>query len=114
MGSAYGAGNQTGGLLSGLQQQAVSNQQAGVGTADQANQAAQYGPMLQLQAASQQTGIPLANLAAMMGVALPSGQAFGTTTGTSSGQQQLSGAQQFGLIAQGLKNIIPLPKPTGT
>jgi hypothetical protein len=78
MGSAYGAGNTTGGLLSGLQQQFLANQQAGIGASQQATQAQQYGPMLQLQAEAQRRGIPLETLAAQMGIALPAGQAFGT------------------------------------
>jgi hypothetical protein len=82
-GSLYGAGNTTGGLLTGLNQQGLANQQAGIGASQQATQAQQYGPMLQLQAEAQRRGIPLQTLAAQMGIALPAGQAFGTqaTTG---------------------------------
>lgn len=109
MASLYGAGNSTGGLLSGLQQQYNANQQAGVGTADSALSAQQYGPMLQLQAMSYQTGIPLQTLATQMGIALPAGQAFGTTagtnTGTATGSNTMSGAQQFATIAGGAKNL---------
>ncbi|HEY7246270.1 MAG TPA: tail fiber domain-containing protein [Xanthobacteraceae bacterium] len=85
-GSLYGAGNTTGGLLTNLNQTALANQQAGIGAADSANRAQQYGPLLELQAQAQARGIPLQTLAAEMGIALPSAQAFGMTT--SNMQQQ--------------------------
>ena len=85
-GSLYGAGNTTGGLLTGLNQQALMNEQAGVGVADAANATQAYGPLLELQAQAQARGIPLQTLAAEMGIALPAGQAFGTTNQT--GQTQ--------------------------
>ncbi len=125
--SLYGAGNATGGLLSGLQQQAMANQQAGIGAADQANQAQQYGPLLQLQAEAQRRGIPLQTLAAQMGIALPAGQAFGTTTGTNQGatttsvplsQQLIGGAiGGLGLLGGlgGLKGVTSgITKPGGS
>lgn len=117
MSSLYGAGNATGGLLSGLQQQYNANQQAGIGAADQANAATQYGPMLQLQAMSYQTGIPLQTLAAQMGIALPAGQAFGTTagtnTGTATGSKTMSGAEQYGTIAKGTGGLLGSAFPYG-
>jgi hypothetical protein len=107
MGSLYGAGNTTGGLLSGLNQQALANMQAGIGASGDATAAQQYGPLLQLQAAAQARGIPLATLAAQMGLTLPAAQAFGTTNTIGTGQNtgQLSGAQQFGTIAGGLSGL---------
>jgi hypothetical protein len=83
--SLYGAGNQTAGLLSGLDQAKLANQQAGIAAADSATQAQQYGPLLELQAEAQRRGIPLQTLAAQMGIAMPSAQAFGTTVGNTSG-----------------------------
>jgi hypothetical protein len=90
MGSLYGAGNTTGGLLSGLNQQALANMQSGIGASQQATQAQQYGPLLQLQAAAQARGIPLQTLAAQMGITLPAGQAFGTQITTGTGNQTTS------------------------
>jgi hypothetical protein len=90
MGSLYGAGNTTGGLLSQLQQQSVANQQAGIPAAQQALQGTQYGPLLELQAEAQRRGIPLQTLASEMGIALPVGQAFGTTVGNQTGQMTTS------------------------
>ncbi len=109
--SLYGAGGNTAGLLSGLNQTGLANQQAGIGAAQQAFQAQQSGPLLALQAQSQITGIPLQILAQQAGISLPAAQAFGTTnstqTGTQTGQtqNQMSGAQQFALISGGLKNL---------
>jgi hypothetical protein len=97
MGSLYGAGNTTGGLLSQLNQQALANQQAGIGASQQATAAQQYGPLLELQAEAQRRGIPLETLAAQMGIALPAGQAFGTqvTTGTEQKQTSVPLSQQI-------------------
>ena len=97
MGALYGAGNTTGGLLSGLNQQGLANQQAGIGATDAATQAQQYGPMLQLQTEAARRGIPLQALAQQMGIALPAASAFGTQTGNTTGQTttQLPLAQQL-------------------
>jgi hypothetical protein len=88
--SLFSGGGQTAGLLSGLDQTRLANEQAGIGAADAANQAQQYGPMLQLQAEAQRRGIPLQTLAAQMGIALPAGQAFGTQVSNTTGQQTTS------------------------
>jgi hypothetical protein len=84
-GSLYGAGNTTAGLLTGLNQLGLQNQQAGAGMANTANQASQYGPLLELQAQSMSTGIPLQTLAAQAGIAMPAANAFGTQTGSGTG-----------------------------
>jgi hypothetical protein len=89
MGSLYNAGNTTGGLLTGLNQAALDNMQAGIGAAGQATAAQQYGPLLQLQTAAQERGIPMQALAQEMGIALGPTQAFGTTSGTTQNQSPL-------------------------
>ena len=120
--SLYGAGNATGGLLSGFRQQAMANQQAGIGAADQANQAQQYGPLLQLQAEATRRGIPLQTLAAQS-TRCRRAQAFGTTIGNTQGttttsvpplQQIIGGAVGgLGLLGGlgGLKGV--MSGPTG-
>ncbi len=84
MNSLYGAGNQSAGLLSQLDQTALGNRSTGVGVAGQAQSAANdpYNQILAVEA--QRRGIPLQTLAAQMGIALPIGSAFSTvnTTGT--------------------------------
>ena len=84
----FGAGGQTAGLLSGLNQTSLGNMQAGIGAAGAADQSAQYGPLLQLQAQSMATGIPLQTLAAQMGLVAPAAAQFGTQTGSSAGNVQ--------------------------
>lgn len=111
-GNLFGAGNTTAGTLSGLNQLSLANQQAGIGAAGAANEAEQYGPLLQIQA---QTGIPLQQLAAIMGIALPAGATLGTQNqtqqGTQSGQQtgtatkEASGLEQFQQFASGLGSL---------
>jgi hypothetical protein len=116
--SLFNAGNTSNALLSGLQQQAVANQTQGIGAAGNAFSMSAAGPELQLQALSQQTGIPLNILAQEMGIALPATTGFGTTTGsgtstgtttgqgTSSQTNQMSGAQQFALLASAFGNMM--------
>ena len=91
----YGAGNSTTGLLAGLNQTALGNQQAGISAADAANQAQQYGPLLQLQAEAQRRGIPLQTMAAQMGITLPAAQAFSQQNGQSTTAQSVPLSQQL-------------------
>ena len=83
--SLYGAGGQTAGLLSNLDQARLANQQAGIGAADAALTSQNWGPTQQLAVEAQRRGIPLQTLAAQYGMVLPAAQAFATTAGTSSG-----------------------------
>ena len=83
--SLYGAGGQTAGLLSNFDQARLANQQAGIGAADAALTAQNWGPTQQLAVEAQRRGIPLQTLAAQYGMVLPAAQAFATTAGTSSG-----------------------------
>jgi hypothetical protein len=89
----YGAGGQTAGLLSGLDQARLGNMQAGITAADAANTAQNWGPMQILQIEAQRRGIPLETMAAQMGVVLPAAQAFGTTTGNQKTTKTLSDAE---------------------
>jgi hypothetical protein len=78
----YNAGNATGGLLSQLDQIALGNMQAGIGAAEAARDIGNdpFNQVLAIEA--QRRGIPLQVLAQQMGIALPIGSAFGTTTGS--------------------------------
>lgn len=95
-GSLYGAGNTTASNLTNLQQMFNQNQQAGIGAADAANAAQQYGPMLRLQAEAQKTGIPLQTLAQQLGIVAPITQAFG--------QQAGQGTQSTNMTGSGTQN----------
>ncbi|MCC6779764.1 MAG: tail fiber domain-containing protein [Hyphomicrobiales bacterium] len=80
----YGAGGQTAGLLSQLDQQRLANQQAGIGAANAALQAASYAPQQQLAIEAQRRGIPLQNLQQLAGIGVPiaglGNQSIGTKT----------------------------------
>jgi hypothetical protein len=82
-GSLYGAGGQTAGLLSNLDQTRLGNQQAGITAADAANTAMNWGPMQELAIEAQRRGIPLDTLTKQMGLVLPAAQAFGSKTSES-------------------------------
>lgn len=87
-------GPTTAGILSALDQARLGNMTAGVNVAGDAWNAAQSGPMLQLQAEAQRRGIPLQTLAAEMGIALPVGQAFATTNSTGNISGTMNGQTQ--------------------
>ncbi len=78
----YGAGGQTAGLLSQLDQQRLANQQAGIGASDAALQAQNYGPMQQLAIEAQRRGIPLQNLQQLAGIGVPIAGLGSSSTGT--------------------------------
>jgi len=111
-GSLYGAGNASYGMLNQNQAAANANAQAGVGVGTQALDAQNWGANSILAAEAQRQGIPIQNLTTLLGAVSPVAQAFGTTNGTTSGSQTMSGAQQFGTIAQGIGNLWPKTKFT--
>lgn len=112
-GNLFGAGTGMSSLLSGLDQTKLGNMFQGIGGATQAQNAAISPWNAILQAESQKTGIPLSILSQLAGIAGPLGQQFGTTTGHSTGTQQMSGAQQFATIMGGIGNLMPKGPITG-
>ena len=106
-GSIYGAGNTTYGLLNGTNATANENFTNGVGTAGKALDASNFGANAALQAEAQKFGIPASQYATLLGAIAPVAAQFGTNTGHSEGEQQMSGAQQFATIAQGLGSLWP-------
>jgi hypothetical protein len=103
----YGAGNTTGGILTGLNQQSLANKQAGVGMSnfvgDQfANQQKQV-----LEAEAIRRGIPVQALGLLANIGIPiaglGGQSTGT--GTSKGEHNMSGVDKFGKIASGVSTL---------
>lgn len=83
----FGAGQGTAGLLTGLNQQALTNQQAGVGAAGSFLDALNYGPNATLAAEAQKTGIPLSILSGIAGIATPIAGLGRDTTGTATTTQ---------------------------
>jgi hypothetical protein len=103
--SLYGAQNSTSGLLSGLNQQALANQQQGVASSQDALNAQNYTPQQQLALAQLLQSIPAQNLGLLAQIGIPIAQLGKQTSGTTTGTQQMSGADQFDKIAGGIKNI---------
>ena len=97
MGSLYGAGNTTAGLLSSLNQQALANRQAGLGVASTGQSFANMPYAQQLAAAAQARAIPLQTLQTLVSMGVPiagvgssfanTGATSGTTAGTQTGTQ---------------------------
>jgi hypothetical protein len=101
-GNLYGAGNTNAGLLTGLQQQSLANQGQGVTAAGQALDANNQGANATLAAEAARRGIPVQALGLLSQIGIPIAGLGGTSSGTSNGSQTMSGAQQFGLIANGM------------
>lgn len=96
MDSLFGAGGQTAGMLSGLDQTRLGNRQTGVAAAQEAMNAQNYGANSILQAEAMRRGLPLGNLGQLSSLLLPiaglGSQSSGTMTGTMS--QTMSPLQQ--------------------
>ncbi|MDR3469826.1 MAG: tail fiber domain-containing protein [Xanthobacteraceae bacterium] len=104
--SLYGAGNATYGLMNDGQAAANANIQNGAGLASTALAAQNYAPNAILNAEQQAFAIPAGNYATLLGAVSPVAQSFGTTTGTGTGSQTESGAQQFGQLASGFGSLL--------
>lgn len=101
----FGAGGQTAGLLSGLDQTKLANQQAGLGAAQTAGEFSNSPYLQTLAVEAQRRGIPLETLASQMGLVLPAAQAFSNQTGTSTTTKQMSPAEQFATITGGIGKL---------
>jgi hypothetical protein len=112
-GNLYNAGNTTGGLLSGLNQQSLANKGVGVGAISAGQDALNSGATNTLAAEAQRLGIPLQNLGMLAQIGVPIAGLGGQSSGTSTGTQQMSGAQQFGQIAGGVGGLFKSFFPGG-
>jgi hypothetical protein len=112
-GNLYNAGNTNAGILSGLNQQKLSNQGQGVTAAGAANDAQNAGANATLQAEAARRGIPVQALGMLAQIGIPIAGLGGQSTGKSQGTQQMSGAQQFGMIANGTGNLFKSFFPGG-
>ena len=102
----YNAGNTTAGALSGLQQNYLANQGQGVSAAQSALDAQNYGANATLAAEAQRRGIPVQALGLLANIGVPIAGLGTQTSGTTTGTQQMSGAQQFATIAGGIGNLL--------
>jgi len=110
-GNLYNAGNTNAGILSGLNQQKLSNQAQGITAAGAANEAANAGANATLEAEAKRRGIPVQALGLLAQIGIPIAGLGSQSTGQSQGTQQMSGAQQFATIAGGIGNIGKLFSP---
>jgi len=104
-GNLYNAGNSTSGLLSGLNQQDLANKGVGLGAIGAGQDALNSGANNILAAEAQKLGIPLQNLGLLAQIGVPIAGLGGSSSGTRTGEQQMSGAQQFATIAGGLGSL---------
>ncbi len=109
----YNAGNTNAGLLSGLQQQFLVNQGQGVTAAQSALDAQNYGANATLAAGAKRRGIPVQALSLLAQIGVPIAGLGSQSSGTTTGTQQMSGAQQFATIAGGIGNLLKFLKPPG-
>jgi hypothetical protein len=98
-GNLYNAGNTNAGLLSGLQQQYLQNQGAGVGAAGAANDAANAGANATLAAEAARRGIPVQNLGLLANIGIPIAGLGGQSSGTSNTTTQLPWYAPLGAIS---------------
>jgi hypothetical protein len=112
-GNLYQAGNTNAGILSGLNQQRLSNQAQGVTAAGAANEAQNAGANATLEAEAKRRGIPVQALGLLAQIGIPIAGLGGQSTGTSTGTQQMSGADQFLKIANGAGGLFKSFFPTG-
>jgi hypothetical protein len=102
----YNAGNTTAGTLSGMQQSYLGNQGQGVAAAQSALDAQNYGANATLAAEAQRRGIPVQALGLLAQIGVPIAGLGSQSNGTTTGTQQLSGADQFSKLAGGIGNIV--------
>ena len=112
-GNLYNAGNTNAGILSGLNQQKLSNQAQGITAVGAANEAANAGANATLEAEAKRRGIPVQALGLLAQIGIPIAGLGSQSTGQSQGTQQMSGAQQFGMIANGTGNLFKSFFPGG-
>ncbi|MEY9465823.1 hypothetical protein ABH973_006236 [Bradyrhizobium ottawaense] len=106
-GNLYNAGNTTAGLQTGLTQQDLANRTQGVATANDALSANNWGANQVLNAQQLLQSIPQQNLAGWAQIGTPIAGLGSQSSGTSTTENQMSGAQQFATILQGIGSLIP-------
>lgn len=102
----YNAGNTTANTLSGMQQNYLANQGQGVTAAQSALDAQNYGANTTLAAEAQRRGIPVQALSLLAQIGVPIAGLGSQSTGTTTGTQQMSGAQQFSTLAGGIGSLM--------
>jgi hypothetical protein len=101
----YNAGNTTAGTLSGMQQNNLGNQGQGVTAAQSALDARNYGANATLAEEAQRRGIPIQALGLLAQIGVPIAGLGSQSSGTMTGTQEMSGADQFNKIASGIGSV---------
>ncbi|MBP1091952.1 tail fiber domain-containing protein [Bradyrhizobium diazoefficiens] len=104
-GNLYNAGNTTAGIQTGLTQQDLANRGQGVTAAGAATDAANVGANATLAAEAQRRGIPVQALGLLAQIGIPIAGLGSESNGSSTTTNQMSGAQQFATIAQGISGL---------
>jgi len=99
----YNAGNTSAGLLSGINQASLGNQVQGISSANDALSAQNYTPQMLLQLEQLKQQLPAQSLGLLAQIGVPIAGLGTQSQGTAT--NQMSGAQQFGLIAGGLGSL---------
>jgi hypothetical protein len=94
------------GVLSGLNQQALTNQQQGVASSQDALNAQNYTPQQQLALSQLAQSIPAQNLGLLAQIGVPIAGLGSQSSGTTQGTQEMSGADQFSKLAGGIGNLL--------
>jgi len=101
----YGAGNTTASTLSNMQQNYLANQGQGITAAQSALDANNYGANAMLAEEAQRRGIPVQALQLLAQIGVPIAGLGSQSQGTSTGTQEMSGADQFAKIMGGIGSL---------
>lgn len=102
----YNAGNTTANTLTQMQQSDLANRGQGVTAAQAALDAQNYGANATLAEEAQRRGIPVQALSLLAQIGVPIAQLGQQSSGTTTGTQQKSGADQFATIAGGIGSLL--------
>jgi len=101
----YDAGNNSAGILSGMNQNKLSNQGQGIAATGAATEAANYGANATLEAEARRRGIPVQALGLLAQIGIPIAGLGGQSSGTSTGTQTDSGMRQFQQFGSGFSGL---------
>lgn len=104
-GNLYSAGNTNAGILSGMQQQGLTNQQQGVTNSADALAAKNYGATQTLNLEQLKQSLPAQTLGLLAQIGVPIAGLGGQSTGTMTGTKQDSPMTQFMQFGQGLGSL---------
>lgn len=112
-GNLYNAGNTTANTLAGFNTQANANRVAGTQEATNAQNSLNSGANNILTAENYRNTTPTTRLGLLANIGTSIGSLGGQSTGTSNTTNQMSGAQQFGTISNGVSGLFRSLFPTG-